>query len=269
VIPFLLISLLIANSDAAVDVAIADDVAACMRAQPYVEESCKTSSFPGWPFDAQDCSYSSPIGTLHVTVADAPAERVAAWVLNATMTVPWTADLQSAHPGAFLQVQKILAVDVMFQRCGVAQLALMVSDLTLAQWPHFRSQGRRWRGHGRQAGTEFSPEHWMFPTDLSIATMQYIAYPFKDGVSVGCPDSEPHCFCRINSISRGQFCAWRAHTSEESEDKCRIRLGYGQGNTDAWYQECLGNHASAWHSDYNDHFSAKLFSTLKVCCPIL
>ena len=55
--------------------------------------------------------------SLHVTVADAPADRVAAWVLNATLTVPWTANLQNAHPGAFLQVQKILAVDVMFQRC--------------------------------------------------------------------------------------------------------------------------------------------------------
>jgi hypothetical protein len=88
-------------------------------------------------------------------------------------------------------------------------------------------------------------------------------------VSVGCPDSEPHCFCRINSISRGQFCVWRAHTSDETEDKCRSRLGYGQGNTDAWYNECLSNHASAWHSDYNDHFSAKLFSVLKVLSPLL
>jgi len=93
---------------------------------------------------------------------------------------------------------------------------------------------------------------------------QYIAYPFKDGVSVGCPNSEPHCFCRINSISRAQFCAWRSHCGDESEDKCRARLGYGQGDTDAWYSECLGNHVSAWHSDYNDHFAAKLFAVLKV-----
>ena len=98
---------------------------------------------------------------------------------------------------------------------------------------------------------------------------QYIAYPFKDGVSVGCPASEPHCFCRINSISRGQFCTWRAHTSDETEDKCRSRLGYAQGNTDAWYNECLANHASAWHSEYNDHFAAKLFAALKVCRPLV
>jgi hypothetical protein len=111
---------LLPNSAAAPSIAIStDDIASCMKAQPYVEESCQASSFPGWPYDAKDCSYKTPIGTLYVTVADAPAERVAAWVLNATLTVPWTADLQSAHPGAFLQVQKILAVDVMYQRCAV------------------------------------------------------------------------------------------------------------------------------------------------------
>jgi len=116
-VPLLVIGIsIIALSAAAPNLANADDVASCMKAQPYVEETCQASSFPGWPYDAKDCSYSTPIGTLYVTVADAPAERVAAWVLNATLTVPWTADLQSDHPGAFLQVQKILAVDVMFQR---------------------------------------------------------------------------------------------------------------------------------------------------------
>jgi hypothetical protein len=107
----------LANSSPTPGFAISDDIASCLKAQPYVEESCKVSSYPGWPYDAKDCSYNTPIGTLYVTVADAPADRVAAWVLNATLTVPWTANLQNAHPGAFLQVQKILAVDVMFQRC--------------------------------------------------------------------------------------------------------------------------------------------------------
>jgi hypothetical protein len=117
-VPLIAVSLsLLATSAAAPNLAIfSDDIASCMKAQPYVEESCQVSSFPGWPYDAKDCSYKTPIGTLYVTVADAPAERVAAWVLNATLTVPFTADLQSAHPGAFLQVQKILAVDVMYQR---------------------------------------------------------------------------------------------------------------------------------------------------------
>lgn len=134
------LSLLLRCSTAAPYIAVSDDVASCMKAQPYVEESCKVSSFPGWPYDAKDCSYSTPIGTLHVTVADAPADRVASWVLNATLTVPWTADLQSAHPGAFLQVQKILAVDVMYQRCDVISVFMeMVCFLTLTQWPHFRS----------------------------------------------------------------------------------------------------------------------------------
>lgn len=219
------LSVLLRSCTATPYIAVSDDVASCMKAQPYVEESCKVSSFPGWPYDAKDCSYSTPIGTLYVTVADAPADRVASWVLNATLTVPWTADLQSAHPGAFLQVQKILAVDVMYQSGRIFALKGDVGE--------------------------------------DMDGKQYIAYPFKDGVSVGCPASEPHCFCRINSISRGQFCTWRAHTSDETEDKCRSRLGYAQGNTDAWYNECLANHASAWHSEYNDHFAAKLFAALK------
>ena len=114
-----LLSILACNLAAAAPLASPDVIASCMKATPYVEESCKSSAFPGWPYGAKDCSYNTPIGTLHVTVADAPAERVAAWIANATLTVPWTSALQSAHPGAFVQVQKIMAVDVMYQRCAM------------------------------------------------------------------------------------------------------------------------------------------------------
>lgn len=137
VLPLLFI--LACNLAASAPLAAPDDVASCMKATPYVEQSCTSSAFPGWPYDAKDCSYTTPIGTLHVTVADAPAERVAAWVANATRTIAWTAALESAHPGAFVQVQKIMAVDVMYQRCAKLQASLSLSHSV--QWSHICSQG--------------------------------------------------------------------------------------------------------------------------------
>ncbi len=84
VVLFLLL-ILACNLAAAAPLASPDVIASCMKATPHVEESCKSSAFPGWPYGAKDCSYNTPIGALHVTVADAPAERVAAWINNATL----------------------------------------------------------------------------------------------------------------------------------------------------------------------------------------
>ena len=91
---------------------------------------------------------------------------------------------------------------------------------------------------------------------------KYVAYHFTDGESDGAPSGEPHAFCRINSLTRGQLCSWNDHKNIESESKCQTRLGYGQGNTEAWYSECINNHIYAWTSEYNAHFVAKLWAFL-------
>jgi hypothetical protein len=170
-----------------------------------------------------NCYYPSPKGKLQVYVADPDANRVAKWISNATREVNWTAKLESEDHNNFMQVKKILATDVMIQSSRIFPLSGYI---------------------GEDMGTG------------------YVAYHFTDGESDGCPTGEPHAFCRINSISRGQLCIWRDHKNLESNSACKTRLGYGQGNTDAWYKECLNTHISSWESDYNSHFVAKLWAVL-------
>jgi hypothetical protein len=90
----------------------------------------------------------------------------------------------------------------------------------------------------------------------------YVAYPFTKGVTKPCPSGEPHCYCRINSLSRSDYCAYQAFLEKESVADCRSRVGYGQGATDAWLDECIGNHAAAWDTPSNAHIRAQVWSRI-------
>ena len=214
-----------AASDAKpVDPPVPTAVANCMRAAPYVEESCSPITIKRWPHPAKRCKYGSPIGTLTVDVADATADRVAIWILSAAREVPWVAKLEKSEPARFLEVMKIMAVDVMYQSGRIFPLkGIIGEDMT---------------------GTK------------------YIGYPFTDGVADGCPTGEPHCYCRINSLTRGMLCDYRAAMKLEGLAACKARVGYGQGNTPGWYAECVDNHEASWGAPQNEHFDAKLWALL-------
>ncbi len=201
----------------------ADIIADCMSAPPYVEQDCFETNYKGWPYTAKSCTYSSPKGKLQVYVADPDNYKVAKWISNSTREVNWVAKLEQEDHASFTQVKKILATDVMLQSGRIFPLNGYI---------------------GEDMGTG------------------YVAYHFTDGIADGCPTGEPHAFCRINSLTRGQLCLWRAHKNLESYDACKTRLGYGQGNTQAWYDECLSAHKQSWESEYNYHFVAKLWSVL-------
>lgn len=78
-----------------------------------------------------------------------------------------------------------------------------------------------------------------------------------------CPQGEPHCYCRINSLSRGDYCAYRASLNKETEAACRARVGYGGGPTAAWQNECIGNHAASWGRAANEHIRAQVWQRLQ------
>lgn len=50
----------------------------------YVEESCQPSTYPGWPFPAQKCTYRNG---LVVTIANPLADRVARWIVDAATLI--------------------------------------------------------------------------------------------------------------------------------------------------------------------------------------
>ncbi len=51
----------------------------------YVEDSCTTTTYPGWPHPAQKCTYRSG---LVVTIANPAPDRVARWIVDASALIP-------------------------------------------------------------------------------------------------------------------------------------------------------------------------------------
>ncbi|MEO8876574.1 MAG: hypothetical protein ABI461_13370, partial [Polyangiaceae bacterium] len=196
----------------------------CMQQKPYVEETCSPTTVAGCAHPAQKCSYSSPIGTLSVTVADPSASQVANWIVDAGDSIPAIAHLKSSDPASYLRALQIVATALMLQ------------------------SGR------------------IFPIQGAVGEDEgdgYYAYPFTKGVTTPCPTGEPHCYCRINSLSRGDYCSYRADQGKEAEPACRSRLGYAGGATSAWQDECIANHAAAWNNAGNDHIRAQVYVRLR------
>ena len=201
-----------------------DDLVKCVDAKPYVEGTCSATTVEGWPHPAQACSYSSPIGTLSVTVANPSAPMVATWIVDAGDSIPAIAHLKDSDPPSYLRALQSVAAALMIQSSRIFPIR---GDI----------------GENLGGG--------------------YVAYPFTKGVTKPCPTGEPHCYCRINSLSRADYCAYQNFLGQETIAACRNRVGYGQGATDAWLDECIGNHAAAWDTATNPHIRAQVWSRIQ------
>jgi hypothetical protein len=51
----------------------------------YVEDSCQPTTYPGWPFAAEKCTYRT---NLVVTIANPMPDRVARWIVDASTLIP-------------------------------------------------------------------------------------------------------------------------------------------------------------------------------------
>jgi hypothetical protein len=60
-------------------------IAALGRDRTYVEESCSSTTYSGWPYPAQRCTYR---GNLVVTIANPSQLQVARWILDASSLIP-------------------------------------------------------------------------------------------------------------------------------------------------------------------------------------
>ncbi len=199
------------------------DLVKCLDAKPYVEQTCTPTTVVGWPYPAKECQYSSPIGTLTVTVADPTAEQAAIWIMDAGDSIPAIAHLKTSDPASYLSALQTVAAALMIQSSRIFPIAGKVGED---------------QGDG------------------------YYGYPFTKGVTTPCPSGEPHCYCRINSLSRGDYCDYRSAKGVEGVDACRTRVGYGGGSTSAWQDECIGNHRASWDKADNEHIRAQVWVRL-------
>ena len=149
---------------------------------------------------------------------------MASWIVDAGDSLPAIGHLKASDPASYLRALQIVASAVMIQSSRI------------------------------------------FPIQGAVGEDQgdgYYAYPFTKGVTTPCPTGEPHCYCRINSLSRGDYCAYRASLNKETVAVCRARIGYGGGPNAAWQNECIGNHAASWNRAENEHIRAQVWARLQ------
>ena len=118
-----------------------------LDATPYVEESCTSTTAPGWPYAARRCSYTS--GGIHTTVVTATPspERVGRWIMDSVRLIPAVQALKTRAPSKYEQALRMIANEVMGQSSRIFPLSGGIIE------------------------------------DMGTG---YINYPFDRGVAVGC-----------------------------------------------------------------------------------
>lgn len=86
---------------------------------PYVEQSCRDTTWEGWPFEAQRCTYN---GGLVVTVADPSPEQVTAWIADASQLIPALWSLEERDRDAWKDGLEIIASHTLYQSSRIFPL---------------------------------------------------------------------------------------------------------------------------------------------------
>ncbi|MBM4377950.1 MAG: hypothetical protein FJ086_01380 [Deltaproteobacteria bacterium] len=93
-----------------------------LSVKPYVEGSCQSVNWPGWPHAAQACSYSASGRSATVAVANPPAEVVAKWVVDASAFIRRLRALQTTHPAEWEQGLSAMARHMLLQSSRIFPL---------------------------------------------------------------------------------------------------------------------------------------------------
>ncbi|MBK7860664.1 MAG: hypothetical protein IPJ65_19095 [Archangiaceae bacterium] len=188
--------------------------------KPYVEQSCSSTTYPGWSHPALRCSYSSGGLSSTVVTATPSAARVGQWVVDSANLIPSLKALRTSSPAYWEQGLK-----------AIASRTLIAS------------------------GRIFPLEGGIIELDQEDG-VGYQNYHFTKGVTTTCGSG---CWCRINSLHRTVWCGYRSGTGKESYGSCLNRLGSsGYGN--AWGNECMNIHSNAWDSTANESFRAQAWT---------
>ncbi|NUP05353.1 MAG: hypothetical protein HOW73_04745 [Polyangiaceae bacterium] len=92
-------------------------------AQPYVEEDCSPTTYEGWPYDAQSCTYTAEGVTATVIVANPAPERVGRWIVDAASYIPALAALKGVDDGAYEEGLSAIGLAMMYQSSRIFPLS--------------------------------------------------------------------------------------------------------------------------------------------------
>ena len=98
----------------------------------------------------------------------------------------------------------------------------------------------------------------IFPLTGQIS--EDVVYEFRSGVAYGYGSLSRTCrtcYCRINSISREQWCDYEAGAGHGASSTCLASYGGNSGWNDAWAQHCLATHSASFEAESNDHYRAQ------------
>ncbi len=86
----------------------------------YVEESCQSTTYPGWPYAAQKCTYQT---NLVVTIANPDADRVARWIVEASSLIAALDSLHTRDRASWEQGLAVIAAHTIGQSSRIFPLA--------------------------------------------------------------------------------------------------------------------------------------------------
>lgn len=108
-------------------------------------------------------------------------------------------------------------------------------------------------------GLEIIARHTMYQSSrifpLEGEVDEGYVYDFDRGVTAGCTTG---CYCRINSLTRQQYCDYAANVlGSVDEDDCLDEYTTNTF-TDEWADHCLDNHRAAW-TGVHHHYRAMAY----------
>jgi hypothetical protein len=182
---------------------------------------CHPVSHAGWSHEAEECTYIEGGRSFTITTATPSAERAATWIVDASTLIPSVDGLRARDRGAWEDALAIIGKQTIAQSGRVFPLDGVI-------WENFEG---------------------------------LTGYVFHDGVTYGTFGGPlatcRACACRIDSLNRSQWCSYTAEVlGGETYAACMDHLGGDTGWNDAWAEQCVANHESAWNTNQNDSYRA-------------
>ena len=95
---------------------------AVIDSTPYVEGNCVPTTYPGWPYDAQACTYTSGGITTTVKVANPSPDRVGRWIVDSATYIPALQALKTTAPGAYEDGLGAIGLAMLYQSSRIFAL---------------------------------------------------------------------------------------------------------------------------------------------------
>lgn len=95
---------------------------------PYVEQDCRPATYPGWPYSAEECTYTADGQTATVVVANPSADRVGRWIVDSATYIPALAALRDTDPGAYEDGLSAIGLAMLYQSSRIFPLTGIIIE---------------------------------------------------------------------------------------------------------------------------------------------